>query len=109
MKTIFLTAGLVFTCISITFAQSTPTQSSTPRIDKRQDNQQERIEDGRESGALSNKEALKLEAKQAEIQAQKLSSKDGGKTTLSEKAKLSHKQNTAGAGIAIKKNNAKRR
>ena len=41
-------------------AQSTDTKS-TPRIDKRQENQQKRIDQGVASGALNQKEAARLE------------------------------------------------
>src|SRR5689334_10973553 len=51
---------------ALALAQSDTT--STPRIDKRQDNQERRIEQGVKSGALTPKETARLEKGQAHVQ-----------------------------------------
>jgi hypothetical protein len=67
-------------------------QSATPRVDQRQINQETRIQQGVASGALSGKEAAKLEKGQAKVQAKEDKAKADGKVTARERAKLAKAQ-----------------
>jgi hypothetical protein len=72
-------------------AQSTDTQS-TPRIDKRQENQEKRIEQGTKSGQLNEKETARLEKGQAKVQKMEDKAVADGKVTKKEKKKIEHAQ-----------------
>ena len=65
---------------------------STKRIDKRQANQQSRIEQGQKSGALNQKEAARLEKGQAHVQKMESKAAADGKVTQKERAKIEHAQ-----------------
>jgi len=67
-------------------------QTSTPRVDQRQANQEARIQQGAQSGELTGKEAAKLEKGQAKVQAQEDKAKADGKVTAKERAKLAKSQ-----------------
>ncbi|MSQ63659.1 MAG: hypothetical protein EXR33_07485 [Betaproteobacteria bacterium] len=90
MKTLkFLTAA-VFAVLAVpTFAQTT----STPRIDQRQENQQQRIDQGVKSGQLNQKEAARLEKGQARVQKLEDRATADGKVTAKERAKIERAQN----------------
>ena len=68
-------------------------QTSTPRVDQRQANQEARIQQGVQSGQLTAKEAAKLEKGQAKVQAAEDKAKADGVVTPKERAKLAKKQN----------------
>ena len=68
-------------------------QTSTPLVDKRQANQETRIQQGVQSGQLTPKEAAKLEKGQAKVQAAEDKAKADGVVTPKERAKLAKKQN----------------
>ena len=65
---------------------------STPRIDKRQANQERRIEQGEKSGALTNKEAARLEKGQARVQKMENKALADGKVTAKERARIEKAQ-----------------
>ena len=75
---------------ALAFAQSDTT--STPRIDKRQANQERRIEQGEKSGALTPKEAGKLEKGQAHVQRMENKAVADGKATAKERKHIEHAQ-----------------
>ena len=66
---------------------------STPRIDQRQANQERRIEQGEKSGALTKKEAKKLEKGQAHVQKMENKAVADGKVTAKERERIEHAQN----------------
>lgn len=66
--------------------------SSTPRIDKRQANQEQRIEQGEKSGALTKKEAARLEKGQARVQKMENKALADGKVTAKERARIEKAQ-----------------
>ena len=68
-------------------------QTSTPRVDQRQVNQEVRIQQGVKSGELTPKEAAKLEKGQAKVRAMEDKAKADGKVTPKERAKLAKAQN----------------
>ena len=88
------------------FAQ-TATTTNTPNIDKRQDNQQQRVANGVSSGALTAKEATNLEKRESKIETDKQAAKADGTVTKQERAKLQHEENRASKKIYAKKHNAR--
>lgn len=67
-------------------------QTSTPRVDARQANQEARIQQGVATGELTSKEAAKLEKGQAKVQAREDKAKSDGVVTQKERAKLAKAQ-----------------
>jgi hypothetical protein len=103
MKTkLILVALATFTAASV-YAQST---TNTPRIDKREVKQEQRIEQGKSSGSLNDKEAVRLEKGQANVAAAEAKAKEDGKVTKKERAKITHKQNVQSKRIAKQKHDA---
>jgi hypothetical protein len=95
-------------------AQPTPPQSDqnvgstkTPRINKRQRNQQRRISQGINSGQLTAGEAARLEKREAKIQHDKQAAKADGKVTTAERRKLNREENQASRKIYKLKHNQK--
>lgn len=84
-------------------AQPTP---KTPRITKRQINQQARIRQGVKSGELTKGETRVLEKEQAKIQHDKKVAKADGKVTPQERRKIRREQNKASRDIKDLKHNA---
>src|SRR6266478_5873849 len=65
---------------------------STPRIDQRQQNQERRIEQGEKSGALTKKEAARLEKGQARVQKMENKAMADGKVTKKEARRIERAQ-----------------
>ena len=76
---------------------------STPRIDKRQENQDKRIEQGVKSGELTKKEAARLEKGQKRVEKMEDKATADGKTTMKEKARIEHAQDVESKRIARQK------
>lgn len=76
---------------------------ATPKIDQRQANQEKRIEQGIASGALTQKEATRLDKREAKIEADKLAAKADGTVTQAERRKLTREQNHASAAVKRQK------
>lgn len=85
------------------FAQPAPATPNTPRIDKREANQTKRIEQGKASGALNDKEAARLEKGQSNVATAEAKAKEDGVVTKKEKAKIAHKQDVQSKRIAVQK------
>jgi len=83
------------------FAQ-TPAASAV----QRNVNQQTRIEQGLQSGALSTKEAAKLEKEQATVSRVEARSAKDGTVTATEQARINALQNKSSADIAAAKHNS---
>ncbi len=83
--------------------------NNDPGIDQREANQQNRVNQGVQSGQLTPKEAGKLDAQQARIQQRedRMAAKNGGNLTAKDKAKLTRQQNRASKNIYKKKHNNK--
>ena len=77
------------------------------KVDKRVANQQKRIGQGIESGALTTKEGAKLETKEAAIRKEVHTDRkaNGGKLTSAEKQQVNQQQNKASKQIYNKKHN----
>jgi len=91
--------------LTLLFAVVVNAQTATPEITKRQANQQARIKEGRRSGQLTNKEARRLEMREAKIQHDKKAAKADGVVTPQEKAKLNREENRTSRAIYRKKHN----
>jgi hypothetical protein len=68
-------------------------QTSTPKVDQRQANQQQRIDQGVASGQLTGKEADKLDKGQAQVEKKEAKAKADGQVTPKEREKLKQAQN----------------
>jgi len=94
-------AGAVLALASVSgFAQAAGAASAaTPGIDKRQANQEKRIDQGVASGELTKREARRLEKQQAHINKAENKAKADGVVTAAERKRLHHKQDNASANI----------
>ncbi len=86
------------------FAQTT----STPRIDKRQELQQQRIDQGVKSGQLTEKEAARLEKGQARVQKMEDKAVADGKVTKKESRRIERAQDQQSRRIAKQKHDKQR-
>ena len=84
-------------------------QTATPRVDARQASQEARIQQGVQSGALTGKEAAKLERGQDKVQSMGNKAKADGKVTPRERARLAKEQNKQSRKIAKEKNDKQRK
>ena len=100
MKSMKIVAAAVIAAFAFpVLAQTT----STPRIDQRQKDQQQRIDQGVKSGQLNRKEAARLEKGQARIQKMKIKATADGKVTAKERARIAKAQDREGRRIAREK------
>lgn len=83
-------------------------QTATPRVTKRQVQQQARIKEGVKSGELNRREVRRLEREQAKIAIDKAKAKSDGVVTPAERAKLKREQNRASRHIARQKHDAQK-
>ena len=84
------------------FAQTT----STERIDKRQANQEQRIEQGEKSGSLTKNEAAHLEKGEQHIQNMENKATADGKVSAKEQERINKAQNKESRKIARQKHDA---
>jgi myo-inositol-hexaphosphate 3-phosphohydrolase len=77
--------------------------TATPKVDARQVNQEKRIEHGKATGALTDKETAKLTAGQEKVAVAKADAKADGKVTKKERAHLKRMQNKESKKIAKQK------
>jgi hypothetical protein len=106
MKTFKLLAVAALAASTLpAFAQTT----STPRIDERQANQAQRIEQGKKSGQLTRKEAARLEKGQARIQKMEDKAVSDGKVTKKERRRIEHAQDVESRRIARQKHDQQRK
>lgn len=86
---------LAFAALAAIGAISLPVmaQTSTPRIDQRQINQQQRIDQGVQSGSLTTREANHLEKAQERIQGMEDKAKADGSVTAQERKRLQQAEN----------------
>lgn len=105
-----LISSILTGSITLMFAVAPALAASTddPVIQKREANQQKRIEQGVKSGELTPKEAGRLEAREAKIKQDEERMKADGKLTKKERARLTKEQNKASKKIYEKKHNEKK-
>jgi uncharacterized membrane protein YebE (DUF533 family) len=90
MKAFRLAIALLAAVLTLpAFAQDT---TSTKRIDQRQENQEQRIQKGTQSGQLTGKEAARLEKDQARIRKMEDKAAADGKVTPKERARIERAQ-----------------
>ena len=95
MKMKILLAALTLSVAGLTMAQTTPATTpknpiATPGLDKREANQQKRIDQGVASGQLNAKETNRLDKREAKLNADEAAAKADGKVTHKERMKLRH-------------------
>jgi hypothetical protein len=103
MKKFFIITSAVF---ALAVVNELSAQVATPKVRERQAKQQSRIQEGRKSGELTNKETARLEAQQAKIQHDKRVAKSDGVVTPAERQKLKREQNRASRNIYRQKHDA---
>ena len=101
---IVLAAALLIPAVS---AWSGPL--STPVIDQKQAEQQQRINQGVQSGQLTPAETAKLERDQARIQKMENKAKADGVVTAKERKRIRHAQNVESRKIAKEKHDSQQR
>jgi hypothetical protein len=82
-------------------------QANDPGIQKRMDNQEQRIDQGIQRGRLTPKEAGRLEAEEARIKQDELRMKSDGNLTPKERRRLNKEQDKSGRDIYRLKHNQK--
>jgi hypothetical protein len=82
-------------------------QPATPNLDKREANQQKRIDQGVASGQLTAKETNNLDKREAKLATDETAAKADGKVTPAERRKLQREANRDSRAIHRKKHNAK--
>ncbi|EIC29386.1 MULTISPECIES: hypothetical protein [Methylomicrobium] len=82
--------------------------TDTLRVDRRQEKQQQRIEQGVSSGRLTSKEVQRLQAQQEKIRRMEDKAKADGVLTRKEQVRLNRRQNQASQNIYRKKHNLRR-
>lgn len=103
-KILFVVCGLTFGMSGMVFAQA-----ETPRIDQRQGNQEQRIDQGIASGQLNQREANRLDRQQNRIDRMENRAMADGVVTGKERARITHEQNQASRHIAREKHDAQGR
>ena len=81
-------------------------QPNMPRVDKRQAQQEQRIEQGVASGQLNARETLRLEREQKHVASAEAKAEGDGKVTPKERARLARMQNKASHDIHHQKHDA---
>ena len=100
-------AAIALAFAGAAFAQST-NPAATPGIDKRQANQEKRIEQGVKSGELNKKEAARLEKRESKLQADKEKAQADGKVTKKERKQLNHEADRDSKAIYRQKHDAQK-
>ena len=100
MKRLFVALAITSLCSSSAFAQSAASET------QRDVNQQERIEQGLQSGQLSTKEAGQLEHAEQRIDRTQANAMRDGTLSPAEKARIQREQNQASRQIYRDKHNA---
>ena len=97
--------GLLSAAILLGLGITGLSRPRTPRINHRQENQQDRIQQGIKSGELTRREARRLEGIEGKIQADKLIDKSDGHVSPRERAQLNRELNRASHDIYRAKHN----
>lgn len=93
--------------VAMFFAAPLLAQSQTPGIDKRIDKQERRIEQGEASGQLTNREAARLERREAKLRADTARAQADGQVTPRERRRLNREANRDSRAVYRKKHNAR--
>ena len=102
MKIQLFIAAVALTLVGAAFAQAPATPVSplaTPRIDQRHVNQQNRIDQGVNSGQLTAQEAVRVEKRKSKIAVHEAQAKADGVVTVGERRRLRREENRASKAI----------
>lgn len=102
---IVLLATVVSIGSTLSFVSTASAGTYSPRIDRREANQQRRIYQGIKSGSLTPKETYRLQRQQGSINAQEARFKSDGNLTNRERRVLHHRLNNASKNIYRAKHN----
>lgn len=100
----FVTAAALAALVSLPAAA----QTSTPRIDQRQANQERRIQEGVRSGQITPREEQRLRAEQARIRKAEAKAAADGKVTAKERARIEKMQDRASKNIERERHDKQR-
>ena len=100
-------AGLIMGSLLLGSLPAMAQSTYDPRITAREQRQQQRIQQGINSGQLTPREANRLEAQQSRIAATEKRMKADGRLTRGERARLTRMQNRASNNIYSKKHNGR--
>jgi hypothetical protein len=103
MKTVVTITAIVLATLSWSASAQTAAATNTPRIDARQANQEQRIDQGVASGELTQREANRLDRQQNRIDRYENAARADGKVTAKERARLTHAQGHASRNIKRQK------
>lgn len=104
-----LLAGSIVAAALAALASQALAQPNTPRVDQRQENQARRIEQGKQSGALTKREARRLEAGQARVAGMEKRAKADGTVSKRERARLERANDRQSRRIAKQKHDRQAR
>ena len=102
MKTLHFVAAAMLTLAGAAASAQTAASAAganTPRIDQRQANQEQRIDQGIASGALTPRETRRLEQEQVLVNRAEDKAKADGSVTAKERKRLTHAQHHASRNI----------
>lgn len=99
-------AAILFAVVALPAAAQ---GTATPRFDQRQANQEARIQQGIQSGALTEREANRLEAGQERLQRMEDKAKADGVVTKQERARLQQAENVQSRHIQRQKHDRQHR
>jgi tellurite resistance protein len=102
----FIVGVGIFVAAAPAFAQTPASGTTDPGIQKRMENQDQRIDQGVQSGALTPRETGRLEADQARIQQTEERMKSDGNLTGQERQKLNNMQDRSSRNIYNQKHDA---
>jgi hypothetical protein len=105
-KTLSILAAAV---LSLSAFAASAAGTDTPRIDRRQANQEKRIDQGVASGELTKREARRLTRQQNRIDKAENAAKADGTVTAQERARLTKAQNRTSRHIHRQKHDAQER
>jgi hypothetical protein len=101
-----LLAGTALALLAAAAQAQAPAAASTPRVDVRQANQEQRIENGVASGQLNARETLRLEREQKRVAVAEQKAKADGTVTARERVRLHRLQDGASRDIRRQKHDA---
>ena len=105
-----VSASLLAFCSSAVLAQAAaPAAPATPRVDQRQENQAQRIEEGKASGELTRREAHRLNHQQKAVAAAETQAKADGTVTAQERKRLHKMQDHTSQNIHQQKHDRQHR
>jgi hypothetical protein len=104
----FMTIKMLMGVAAMALSGVVLAQTATPRIDQREANQEQRIQQGVNSGQLTPRETARLQNEQGRIQNAEAKAKADGTVTPKERERLTRMQNKASRDIAREKHDGQR-